>query len=100
MCLFSNGTLLNRARLRTYPDVMTLDVQLRDNDLLRVHPLLDLGLDFAAHEHVLLLELDEMSAKDLSYLQASVRRLPYDAHRSRVHDDFAGLLLLPSLKEK
>lgn len=83
----------------THPDVMAVDVQLRNQNVIRLHPVADLLLIVDAHEHVTLLEFHEQRAQDLFDVGAFGVRLPDDAHAGRVEHHFAGVLLLVALRK-
>lgn len=95
-----SGSGADRGMTDTYPDVLSLDEDLRHQNGVALHPFPNLLLRLRRHEHVPLLELDHQRPQDLLHLQALVIRLPDDTHGRRVNDDFPGISVLVSLREK
>lgn len=77
---------------------MAVHVQLRNENVIGLHPVADLLLVLDAHEDVALLELDEQRAQDLLHVGALGVRVPHDAHAGRVQHHLAGVLFLVALR--
>lgn len=73
------------------------DKNLRHIDHLRPHPLFELLLCLSRHEHVLVIEFDQMGPQDLFDLEAAVVGAADYTHGGGVDDYLARFLLLPSL---
>lgn len=95
--ILSSGVLsdlLGDICMLSYPEMPSLDEELRHLHPLAVHPLSDLVLEGAVHEDVPLLELHHQRLQDLAHLPAPLRSSAHDAHRRRVEHDAAGLFLV------
>lgn len=84
----------------TYPDVLSIYEHLWHKDLIASHALLDLSLEFVAHEHVPFFELHKQRPQDLLDLHACLVGVAQNTHRGRVDDDLAGFLFLVVLETK
>ena len=84
----------------THAKELSLDKDLRDDDAIAIHALLEFLLHLSVHGHVSLLVIDEQRAQNALHLQTALECLPHDAHRRRVHHHFAVLPLRVTLRIK
>lgn len=77
---------------------MAVHVQLRNENVIGLHPVTDLLLALDAHENVTLLEFHEQRSQDLFDIGAFGVGLSDDAHAGRVEHHFAGVLFLVALQ--
>jgi hypothetical protein len=75
----------------THAKELSLDKDLRDDDAIAIHPLLEFLLHLSVHGDVALLVIDEQRAQNALHLQTALECLPHHAHRRRVHHHFAVL---------
>lgn len=80
--------------------MLPLDEHLRHLNGLALHPVLDLLLVVAAHEHIPLLEFHQQRPQDLLDVCALGVRFPHNAHTGRVDHHLAGVLFLVVLLEE
>jgi hypothetical protein len=83
-----------------YPNVVSVDEELRHDHVAGLHPLPDLLLRVPAHEDVALLELDQQRPQDLFDLDAPKVGRAHHPHRRCVHHQLALLLLFEILQTK
>ncbi len=81
----------NKINNVTHAKELSLDKDLRDDDAVAIHPLLELLLHLSVHGNVSLLVIDEQRAQNALHLQTALECLPHHAHRRRVHHHFAVL---------
>ena len=84
----------------THAKELSLDKDLRNDDAVAIHPLLEFLLHLTVHGDVALLVTDEQRAQNALHLQTALVCLPHHAHRRCVHDHFAVLSLRITLQLK
>lgn len=85
-------------REETHPNVLAIDKKLWHLYGCTSDPVSELGLRLRGHVHVPFLVLDHVCPEYLLNQYATVVRLPYNAHRGRVNDNFSRILCLVVLK--
>lgn len=79
---------------------MAVDEQLRNIDVVRLHPIPDFLLMEMAHEDITFLELHHESLQDLLHRLAFGISGSDDAHAGQVHDDLAAVFVFVILGKK
>jgi hypothetical protein len=84
----------------TYTDVLAINEELRNVDLVWLHPISDFLLVHMAHEDVPLLELHHESLEDFLYCLAFGISRPDDAHAGEIQNDLSAVFIFVVLQTK
>lgn len=83
---------INELSISTYPDILSVDEELRYLDRRTLDAVPELLLIFGAHKHVPVLVFYHVRPQDLFNLHAGVISLSNDAHRRRIYHNLLCVL--------